>query len=261
MPLRNKLLILFASISILLSGCEDADADIFVDLAFDWAHEKGLLACTDPTADPKDCDAEPTSAMTVWLAGEVADEAAERVPGVLGDGIQALSDIFTEDSGLDPGAAAVLDTAKVAKDISDADALAAEGFENNDPTKIQQAIDTRPNDWSYQEQLWAYYAANRDEGKMGDISNQSDGLVIDHVNATIEAELEDPDFDEAKQLAICKNTYLNQYLQREAAILAQIDKDDQGPNFEFLVAQLELVRNKMSLLNANSPQSPCVVFH
>jgi len=261
MHLRKKLLIILASFSILLSGCEDSDSDIFVDLALDWAHEKGLLACTDPNADPKVCESEPTTALTVWLAGEVVDGVADQVPGVMGESIQAISDIFTDDDDMDPGAEAVLDTAKVAKDISAADALAAEGFDNNDPEKIQAAIDTRPNDWAYQEQLWAYYAANRDEAKMGDVSNQSDGLVIDHVNATIEAELEDPEFDDAKQLAICKNTFLNQYLQREAALVAQVDKEVQGPNFEFLVAQIELVRNKMDLLNSNDPRSPCAVYH
>lgn len=261
MHLRKNIVLLLLAFSLLLSSCEDADADIFIDLALDWAHEKGLLACSDPNASPPDCDEVPTSKMTAWIAGEIADEAAKKVPGVIGDGIQTISNIFTKDNQLDPGAEAVLDTAKVAKDINDADTLAADGFENNDPSKIEEAIKLRPNDWAYQEQLWAYYAATRDQKKMGEIGLDSDNLVIDHVNATIQAEQDDPDFSDAKQLQICKTTVQNQYIQRESALLAQIDKADLGENVEFLVSQVELVRSKMKLLADNSPRSTCAPYH
>lgn len=261
MQLRKKITLILLTFSLLLSSCEDSDADIFIDLALDWAHEKGLLACKDPNNSPPDCDEVPTGKMAAWIAGEVADEAAEAVPGVIGDGIKAISNIFTKDKQLDPGAEAVLDTAKVAKDINDADVLAAEGFENNDPSKIEEAIKLRPNDWGYQEQLWAHYAASGDQKKMGEIQVDSDNLVINHVNATIQAEQDNPDFTDAKQLQICKTTVQNQYIQRESALLAQIDRAAEGENVEYLVGQVELVRNKMKLLADNNPQSACAVYH
>ena len=40
---KSSLVILIILMSFVLAACEDADADLFVDLAIDWAHEKGLL--------------------------------------------------------------------------------------------------------------------------------------------------------------------------------------------------------------------------
>jgi hypothetical protein len=240
--------------ALLLAGCDEAEADLFIDLGLDWAREKGLIRCQDPDADPAGCAEEPTPALYQWVAGEGAEQFTE---GTILDGFGDLAgDLIKPD--LDEGAEDVLDTAKTAKDLVEADALAEEGFAEGDPEKIKEAIAMRENDWSYDEMLSAVYLAGGDATAASDAQNQAEDKIADYLDATLASEgLQQGD---EKAYAACQAAYFNLYDHREAALLAQIDAkvdadppQDAGP----LIGYLDLVRNAISGLENNAPGNPC----
>jgi hypothetical protein len=249
--------------SFFLSACDDADYELAVDLLIDWSHEKGLVVCIDPNADPATCEVETSPGFNTWLGGQVADNVADSTgSSVLGAIVEGASDAYVsltsdedEPKKLPEGTEAMLDTGVVYKDIAEADALAAEALKNGDPSKYQEAIKKRPNDWAYQEQYWAFYAAQRDEEKMYEISEESDELVLTQIKATFAAK--DYDGSEPEALNVCRNTFLSQYRHREKALIDQYERDVNNPHSDFLEAQIRLVRSKVDQVLNDDPKSPC----
>lgn len=81
----------------------------------------------------------------------------------------------------DPGARAALDAGMVAKGIEDADQLAQQGAANGDLGLLEQAIDRRPQDWSYQEQKGALLLAQGDAAGSEAASGQATELVQERI--------------------------------------------------------------------------------
>ena len=267
MSMKKALTILLILIfSVFLSACDDADYEILVDLLIDWSHEKGLVVCIDPNADPATCEVETSAGLNTWLGGQLADNVADKTgSSVLGVLVEAGTDVFVsltsgdeETNKLPEGTEAMLDTGVVAKDIAEADALAAEAFKNRDPSKYQEAIKKRPNDWAYQEQYWAFYTAQRDEEKMFEISEESDKLVQAQLDATFAAK--DFDGSEPEALTVCRNTYLSQYRHREEALHDQYEKDQNNPNSDYIAKQLRLASTQVDQVQDDHPSSPCAAY-
>jgi len=256
-------ILLILIFSVFLSACDDADAELLVDLLIDWSHEKGLVVCIDQNADPATCEVKTSAGLNTWLGGQVADNVADSTGssavGALVEGAAnayvSLTSGDKEPNKLPEGTEAMLDTGVVMKDINEADALAAEALKNGDPSKYQEAIKKRPNDWAYQEQYWAFYAAQRDEEKMGEISVESDQLVLDQIEATFDAK--GFEGSEPEALAVCRNTFLSQYRHREEALHDQYERDQNNPNSDFIAAQLRLVSTKVDQVQDDHPSSPC----
>jgi hypothetical protein len=264
MSMKKALPILLILIfSFFLSACDDADYELALDLLIDWSHENGLVVCSDPNANPATCEVEPSAGFNTWLGGQVADNVADSTgSSLLGAIVEAGTDTYVsltsddeEPNKLPEGTEAMLDTGVVMKDINEADALAAEALKNGDPSKYQEAIKKRPNDWAYQEQYWAFYAAQRDEDKMFEISEESDKLVEAQLDAKFAAM--NLSGSEPEALNVCRNTYLSQYRHREEALHDQYERDLNNPNSEFLAAQLRLVSTKVDQVLNDDPASPC----
>ena len=246
MSMKKALTILLILIfSVFLSACDDADYEILADLLIDWSHENGLVVCIDPNADPATCEVETSAGLNTWLGAQVADNVADSTgSSLLGAIVEAGTDAYVsvtsgdeETNKLPEGTEAMLDTGVVMKDIAEADKLAAEALKNGDPSKYQDAIKKRPNDWAYQEQYWAFYTAQRDEEKMFEISEESDKLVEAQLDATFAAK--DYDGSDPEALAVCRNTYLSQYRHREEALHDQYERDQNNPNSEFIAAPIK----------------------
>jgi len=262
MSMKKALTILLILIfSVFLSACDDADYEILVDLLIDWSHENGLVVCIDPNADPATCEVETSAGLNTWLGAQVADNVADKTgSSVLGAIVEGATDAYVsitsgdeETNKLPEGTEAMLDTGVVMKDIAEADELAAEALKNGDPSKYQEAIKKRPNDWAYQEQYWAFYTAQRDKDKMFEISEESDKLVQAQLDASFEAK----DYNVPESLNICRNTYLSQYRHREEALHDQYERDLNNPNSDFIAAQLRLVSTKVDQVQNDHPSSPC----
>lgn len=256
---RTPLVLVLAFSALLLSACEDAEADLFLDIALDWATEKNLLQCSQAGADPGSCELEPTGDLTRWVAAEAADSARDN--SVIGGLAGLASDLARPN--FDEGTEAVLDTAVTARDISNADSLAQEGFESGDPEKIQEAMAIRPGDWSYDQQLSVVYLTQGNAQEASAAENDAAAKAQDHLNATLNAEGLQPGDQQA--LAACISTYDNLYRQREAALLAQLNppnpEDEPAPELaEQLIRQLDLTRSHMANLQNNVAATPCAAY-
>lgn len=257
---RNKvLLILLIAFSLFLTACDDADADLAIDLAIEWAFEKGLVVCENPSEDPATCVIETTSAFDRYVGGEVVEAVVEQIPLI--GGLSELAGDLIKSDDLDEGAKDVLDTAVTAKDVIEADALAEDGFEEGDPEKIQQAIEIRGNDWSYDEKLGVLYLAQGDQAAASDAQIQAEEKAHQHLAATLQNEGLSSEDEDAYRA--CFATYSNLYSQRDNALVIQINKmldADPPQDAEMLIRQLDLVRKQITDLEQNAPGNPCFSY-
>jgi hypothetical protein len=258
---RNKiLLLLLIALFLSLTACDDADAELAIDLAIEWAFEKGLVVCANPSDDPATCVIETTPAFNSYVGGEVVEGFVSEISSSFPilDGLDELAGEAVKSNDLDEGARDVLDTGVTAKDIIEADSLAEEGFEEEDPEKIQQAIKIRENDWSYDEKLGVIYLAQGNQDAASDAQNQADEKAQQHLAGTLQQEGLSPEDENAYKA--CYKTYLTQYSHRENALVIQINKmmDANPPqDADLLIRHLDLVRNQLANLEQNAPGNPC----
>jgi hypothetical protein len=143
---RALLLVAALTLPLMLTACEESDTEFLLDLAIEFAQEKGLL----------NADGSPN----LGTMGQYA------LFGTTGD----------------PEADAALDAGFVVKNLEDADQLAQEGAEEGDMNKINAAINARPGDWSYREQQAALLMAQGDMEGAEQAMAESDQLVFDRIN-------------------------------------------------------------------------------
>lgn len=257
---QNKLLLLLLIVlSLCLTACEDDEAELAIDLAIEWAFEKGLVVCENPSEDPATCVIKTTPAFNSFVGGEVVEGVVEQIPLI--GGLSELAGEVIKSDDLDEGARDVLDTAVTAKDVIEADSLAEEGFEEGDPEKIQQAIKIRKNDWSYDEKLGVIYLAQGDQAAASDAQNQAEEKARQHLAGTLENEGLLPEDKKAYQA--CYATYSNLYTQRDSALVFQINKmmdADPPQDAEMPIQHLDLVRKKIADLEQNVPGNPCFSY-
>lgn len=180
-----------------LAACEDAESEFFLQLASDWAVEKGLLSysCTGPSTS--DCE---YNLNEVALGAYIA--------------LGRLGNALSQDRGIN----AALDSAEVVRQQEQADELAAAGTERADLSLIDQAIALRPNDWSYQEQRAALLIAQGDDSGAQAAFAASETLVQERIRGG----------------ARCQPLMLNMLHHRAAALEAQARRDPTGGILEQL---------------------------
>jgi hypothetical protein len=256
-------LLLLIALSLSLTACDDADAELAIDLAIEWAFEKGLVVCENPADDPATCVIKTTPTFNSYVGGEVVEglvsEISSAVPVL--EGLDELAGEVIKSNDLDEGARDVLDTGVTAKDIIEADSLAEEGFEEGNPEKIQQAIKIRENDWSYDEKLSVIYLAQGNQSAASDAQNQADEKARQHLAGMLQQEGLSPEDENAHKA--CYKTYLTQYLHRENALVIQINKmmdADPPKDAEMLIRHLDLVRIQIADLEQNAPGNPCFSY-
>ena len=196
--LRRRAIALFALVLLggLLTGCDEGMAELFLEMAIEWADENNLIS-VDAEGNP-----------SVNTGQIIAYEAQRAGNALIGRGYT------TGDSQLD----AALDAGAVVKSVRDADNLANDGAQQRDPALIEQAIKIRPNDWQYHEQLSAVYLATGDPEAAADAQARSENLVEQRIDqgddcrqltmnllrsrlAALEAQLRQEPYDEDLQAA------------------------------------------------------------
>lgn len=198
-------------LGIFLAACDDPGlADLVAEMAVEWAEGKQLIS-----RDAQG-DISPNYSQIAVYQGERWWSGS------------------TDDPQLD----AALDVAPIAMSIREADALAAEGMQNRDPARLDEAIAARPHDWNYHDQKAAILAANGDAQGAVDAFGSSEQLV--------EARISDG--------GSCRGLYQNMLRGRRDAIQAQLSGD---PENGALQAALETAETQLARLNANEPGNYC----
>jgi hypothetical protein len=201
----------------LLSACEDDGlVEMAAEMALEWAEGRSLVSVSGE------------GDISVNY-GQIALYQVQRA------GNYAIGRGFTtNDEALD----AALDIAPIAKDIRDADKLAAEGMASDDPTKMDEAIAARPNDWNYRDQKAAVLAANGDSEGASDAIAESEQLVNQRV----------------ADGGNCRGLKQNMLRGREQALEQQLAGDPENPVLLDLLAR---TRAELYALNNSEANSPC----
>lgn len=226
---RGLLLVLVLMVAPLLAACEDADSEMFLELAADWAVEKNLLTFNCRDAAQTDCE---YALNTVQLGVYIA----------VGRGL-ALADQFIGNEAPAAELGAALDAAEVIKAQEEADRLAAAGTAQGDLSLIDQAIEQRPNDWSYHEQRAALLLAQGDDGAAQAAFATSETLVQERIRAG----------------ASCQPLMLNMLRHRENALTANaaaVTVSGSGPLAD-VADKLDAVQNDIADLESGEPSPYC----
>ena len=191
----------------LLSACQDTEMlDFLAELAVEWAREKGILNAENNVD---------------WI--QVGAYQLQRaVAGTTGD------------NELD----AALEAGPVVHNFHQADKLSEQGLEEGNVDKIDQAINMRPDDWSYYDKKAAvlYKQGNVQEAERS--LEEAEWLVDDRIKSG-----ED-----------CKVLKLNLYRNREQAFLSQLAGDETN---EGLLNLLDETQSQIYYLENNHANSPC----
>lgn len=214
---RWLVLLLFILATPLLSACEDAEAEYMAQLAVDWAVEKGIMSLNCRGAGGTDCEYDLNETMLGIYIGGVK-----------------LGTAF----GRSPDLQAALDAGDVILNQEQADELAEAGAESGDLGKIDQAIQARPEDWSYRDQRGAVLLA------------QGNVQAADESFAEAEALVQNRIAGGESCYALQRNLLNN----RIAALETQLDKKpaDVELNDRFAGAHEQL-----QALESGGPGSPC----
>lgn len=191
----------------LLSACEDTEMlDFLVEMAVEWAQEKGIINAEN---------------QIDWL--QVGAYQLQRtVSGTTGD------------SELD----AALEAGPVVHNLHQADKLSEQGLEQGDVALIDQAIDLRPDDWSYYDKKAAvlYSQGNVQEAERS--FEESEWLVDDRI----------------QNGGDCTMLKLNLYRNREQALLSQLPGNETN---EGLLKALDETQSMIYYLENDHENSPC----
>ena len=211
-----RLLLILILVQPLLIACDSEMGDLVADMAFDWAEEKNLVSFNEQG------NIQPNLGRIAIYEAQRADNA------IFGEGYT------TGDTQLD----AALDAGKVARNVRNADNAAAEGMENQDPAKIQEAIDIRPNDWAYHEQQASVYLATDNPGAASDAFENSERLVDERIAGGGD----------------CRYLTSNMLRSRLAAIDTQMEKEPDNLALQTARAQAE---DRLNALQFNHEDHEC----
>lgn len=189
-------------LALVLVGCKNqALLDWIVEMATEWAVEKGLL-------DVAEDGTKGISWLTVGLYGT-----------------QKLTTGTTGDRLMD----AAVEVGPIAHSVYQADKAAAEGMKNRDPAKLDEAIGRRPGDWNYHDQKASILAANGDEQGMDMAMSESDLLVKERIRQGEDC------------LALYKNQIRGRGLALEQQLKANPDNTLLQQQHEITVADLTIL--------------------
>jgi len=201
----------------LLAGCNDADSEAVAQLAVDWAVEKGLMSynCSGPSQSDCEYDLNETS-LAVYI------------------GLAKVGTMLGRSSEMQ----AALDAGDVVLAQEQADELVQAGAAEGNLEKIDQAIEARPDDWSYRDQRGALLLVQGDiEGADASFA-QAEQLVEKRVA-------------DGESCYVLQRNLLN---NRIAALETQLDKD---PGNAELNDRYAGAHEQLQALENGGPADPC----
>jgi hypothetical protein len=219
--LRRRILVLAVAVLVtpLLGACDDAESEFIAQLAVDWATEKGLLTLQCQGPGQTDCTYDLNEAALGVYIG------LARTAGAL-------------TGGLDPATAAALDAGDVVRTQEEDDELAEKGAREGDISLIDQAIESRDQDWSYRDQRAALLLAQGDEQGAQASFAKAESLVQERIDAGGD----------------CVTLRRNLLNNRINAIEIQLD---QFPSNVELNDRLAGAHEELQALQSGGPGSPC----
>jgi hypothetical protein len=146
---RSTIILLILVVVLILSACEDADAELLGEIASVWLAENEILS--------------PEEKLNVLgLADELLNET--------------MAEISRENEAI------ILDgLTSVIDDIEDADMWSNKALATGDTVYIQKAIDLRPEDWRYREDAVALWIAEGNESAANEQATKADQIIIDAI--------------------------------------------------------------------------------
>ena len=216
---RVFLLVAVMAAGFLLSACESAEQEAFLNFAVQWATSKGLISlkCEGPGQDNCEYELNET-ALGVYIA--------------LGRG----ANIFAGDKRVGNA----LDAADVVLNQEKADDLVEKGAQEGDLSLIDQALESRPDDWSYIDNKAAVQLANGDLEEADKSFEKSEMIVKDRVEGG----------------ESCVKLSRNMLHHRISALETQIQRTQGQSNAE-LHDRLAEAHDQLAALNSGGPGSPC----
>ena len=218
---RPRVLLLLVAVVVtpLLSACEDGEQEAFLDLAVQWASAKGLISLSCEGPGDQNCTYELNeTALGVYIGvGRIG--AALSGDKKLGNALDAADVVLTQEK---------------------ADDLVEQGAQSGDLDLIEQAIKSRPDDWSYIDNKAAVQLANGDLDETNKSFAKSEQIVKSRVNGG----------------ESCVKLSRNMLHHRIAAIEAQIQRTEGQSNAE-LHDRLADAHDQLAALESGGPGSPC----
>ncbi len=224
---RPRVLLLIAAVVAgpLLTACEDAEQEAFLNFAVQWATAQGLISLKCEGGGQQNCSYELNEGeLAAFIFG--------------GQVLQGVAKAARLPPNKELGIA--LDAAGVILNQEKADDLVEKGAQEGDLNLIEQAIESRPDDWSYIDNKAAVQLANGDvEG--ANASFEKSEKIIKSRMAGGER---------------CDVLHRNMLNHRISALETQIQRTQGQPNAE-LHDRLAEAHDQLAALNSVGPGSPC----
>jgi tetratricopeptide (TPR) repeat protein len=214
---KAMLLALVLLITPLLVSCEDTDAEALAQLAVDWAVGKGVMTLRCEGEGQTNCEYDLNEvALGVYITGVKLATSWDRSPEMQ----------------------AALDAGDVVLNQEEADELAERGAREGDLDLIDQAIEARPEDWSYHDQQAAVLLAD------GKIEDAEDSF------STAEALVDERIMNGGDCFVLQRNLLTN----RIAALEIQLEK---YPDNIELKNRYAAAQGQLEILESGGPGNPC----
>ena len=215
----RKVLLLAAVLLManLLAACEDAEAEYLGQLAVDWAVQKGILSLNCTGAGQTDCEYDLNEGtLGLYLAGAK---------------IATFMNRSREEQ-------AALDAGDLVYNQEKADELAEQGAREGDLSLIDQAIASRPGDWSYHDQRASLLLAQGDIAAADTSFAEAESLVNERIA-------------NGESCTVLQRNLLN---NRIAALQIQLDKNPENAELNDRYAG---AHEQLQALESGAPGSPC----
>jgi len=218
---RPRVLLLIAAVVAgpLLTACESAEQEAFLNFAVQWATSKGLISLRCEGGGQQNCSYELNEgALGVYIA------------------LGRFGNTFAKDKKIGNA----LDAADVVLNQEKADDLVEKGAQEGDLKLIEEALKSRPDDWSYIDNKAAVQLAKGDLEGANASFEKSEKLVKSR----------------AAGGERCDILYRNMLHHRISALETQIQRTQGQPNAE-LHDRLAEAHDRLEALNSVGPGSPC----
>lgn len=211
------LLAVILLITPMLVSCENGDYEYIAQLAVDWAVEKGIMTLKCEGEGQTDCQYDLNETALGMYLGMVK----------LGTSM-----------GRSPEMQAALDAGDVVLNQEQADELVEQGAREGKLDLIDQAIESRPEDWSYHDQRASVLLASGEVEAAEESFSKAEKLVDDRIEG-------------GGDCYVLQRNLLN---NRIAALETQLDKDPANAELNDRYAG---AHEQLQALESGSPASPC----
>lgn len=211
------LIVVLLLLTLLLVACENSESEFLAQLAVDWAVEKGIMSLRCEGEGQTNCTYDLNEMTLGFYLGTVK---------------------WATSKNRSPEMQAALDAGDVVYNQEQADELVERGARKGDLSLIDQAIESRPDDWSYHDQRASVLLASGDIEGAEQSFSKAEALV-------------DSRIANGEDCFVLQRNLLN---NRIAALEIQLDKKpaDGELNDRYAGAYEQL-----QALESGGPGSPC----